>query len=88
MGGIWERMIGMIRKILDFMLFEFRFKFFIYEIFVIFLCEVCVIINLCLVVLIFIDLMMFMIFSLFMFLIGKVDFLFVVFDFLNFLDIY
>lgn len=80
MGGVWEWVIGMIRKIFDLMFLEFSGKFLIYEILVIFLCEVCVIINFRLIVLIFLDLNDLMIFILIMIFIGKVDFLLVVFD--------
>lgn len=44
MGGVWERMIGVIRRILDFMMLYYS-GYFIYDIFVIFMVEVCVIIN-------------------------------------------
>lgn len=80
MGGVWEWVIGMIRKIFDLMFLEFSGKFLIYEILVIFLCEVCVIINFRFIVLIFLDLNDLMIFILIMIFIGKVDFLLVVFD--------
>lgn len=45
MGGIWERMIGMTRKILDSMLLESRSKPLTHETLATFLCEVCAIIN-------------------------------------------
>ncbi|XP_062585397.1 uncharacterized protein LOC134247072 [Saccostrea cucullata] len=45
MGGIWERIIGITRRILDSMLLESRFKPLTHEVLVTFMCEVCAIIN-------------------------------------------
>lgn len=45
MGGVWECMIGFVRRILDFMFFKIYEGNFIYDVFVIFMVEVLVIIN-------------------------------------------
>ena len=45
MGGIWERMIGMTRKILNSILLELRSKTLKHDVLAIVMCEVCVIIN-------------------------------------------
>lgn len=57
MGGVWERLIGVVRRIFDFMLLEnFMIKgYLIYEVLVIFFVEVMVIINLCLLVILLMD---------------------------------
>lgn len=88
MGGIWERMIGMTRKILDSMLLESRSKPLTHETLATFLCEVCAIINSRPIVPISTDPEMPMILSPSMLLTGKVDFLPVVSDSLNLPDIY
>lgn len=55
MGGVWERIIGIIRWIFDFMLLDYGFCSLIYDVFMIFLLEVCFIINLCLLIFILLD---------------------------------
>lgn len=55
MVGLWERMIGIVRKIFDFFLFNIKIKEFIYEVLCIFMCEVIVIMNFRLICFIFID---------------------------------
>lgn len=44
-GGVWERMIGLARKIMDSMLFEFKDKKLTHEVLVTFMAEVSAIIN-------------------------------------------
>lgn len=55
-GGVWECMIGVVRKIIDVLLFENFGKELMYEVLIIFMVEVCMIINFCLIVLVFFDL--------------------------------
>lgn len=55
MGGVWERIIGIIRWIFDFMLLDYGFCSLINDVFMIFLLEVCFIINLCLLIFILLD---------------------------------
>ena len=88
MGGIWERMIGMTRKILNSMLLESRSKTLTHEVLVTFMCEVCAIINSRPITPISTDPDEPMIISPYMILTGKVDFLPVVSDSLDIKDIH
>lgn len=69
MGGVWERMIGIICRIFDFMLIGVSGKILFYDVLNIFMVEVVVIINFRLFVLVFIDLDFLLIFILVMLLI-------------------
>ena len=88
MGGIWERMIGVTRRILDSMLLETKSKPLTHETLTTFLTEVCAIINARPLVPISSDPESPMILSPSMLLTGKVDFLPVVSDSLDLKDIY
>lgn len=64
-------MIGVVRKIIDVLLFENFGKELMYEVLIIFMVEVCMIINFCLIVLVFFDLENLIIFFLNVLLIQK-----------------
>lgn len=64
-------MIGVVRKIIDVLLFEKFDKELRYEVLIIFMVEVCMIINFCLIVLVFFDLENLIIFFLNVLLIQK-----------------
>lgn len=63
MGGVWERMIGVIWCILDVLLLGLKGKNFIYEVFSIMMVEVIVIMNFRLIIMILSDLDMFFVLS-------------------------
>lgn len=88
MGGIWERMIGMTRRILDSMLLDSKSKTLTHETLTTFLCEVCAIINARPLVPVSTDVDSPMILSPSILLTGKVEFLPVVSDSLDYKDIY
>lgn len=88
MGGVWERVIGMTRKILDSMLLESSGKPLTHETLATFLCEVCAIINSRPIAPIPSDPNDPMILTPTMILTGKVDFLPVVSDSLSLQDVY
>lgn len=78
-GGVWERMIGVVRCILDFIFVDISFVCFTYKVFLTFMVEVIVIVNVRFLVLVFIDLDMLEVFILSILFIQKFQSLKVVF---------
>lgn len=64
MGGVWEWMIGIVRRIFDFMFMDLYLRYFIYEVLIILMVEVCVIVNFRLIVFVCFDFEFLVIFSL------------------------
>lgn len=71
MGGVWERMIGVVRCILDF--FLLGVKNLMYDVFVIFMVEVLFIVNVRFFIFMFYDFECLCLFILVMFFIMKID---------------
>lgn len=71
MGGVWERMIGVVRRILDF--FLLGVKNLMYDVFVIFMVEVLFIVNVRFFIFMFYDFECLCLFILVMFFIMKID---------------